>query len=479
MRSDAHARRGTASVVLTVLGVLMAVAPCAAAESDFTVPPALRPQVDFWIAVFAKYGKRQVVIHDTERLDRIYSVIDVGDLEEEGLNETQVELALKDAEETEKARIRGLLLRLDEIDLRTEELTPEEQRIVALFAGDPSPGKFRAAAADDRLRGQRGLRERFAHGIQVAHAYFPAMERIFREEGVPIEITRLPLIESCFNMHAYSKVGAAGVWQFMPATARNYMRVDGAVDERLDPIMATRAAARFMRHNYDQLGTWPLAIKAWNHGPAGIARAVRETGTTDAATIIENYHGPAYKFASRNFYPEFLAALHVERNYQEYFGDLVVEPPLSADVVIVTGFMPISAAARCAGTDQWSLASLNPSLLPTVHAGRRPIPPGSALRVPHGTGESFRACMANLPPPRQQLVRRGAPSRHAPLRLARARTVTARDVRHMHVIHRVKSGQTLAQIAGLYGCSVEQLRRDNKLKSTKLHAGQTLRIPMS
>ena len=480
MRSDAHVRRWTAVAVLTLLGVLASVARSAAADPDFSVPPALRPQVDFWIAIFAKYGKRQVVIHDTDRLDRVYSVIDVGDLEEEGLNDTQVELALKDAEETEKARVRGLLLRLDEVDLQTASLTPEEQRIVALFAGDPSPGKFRAAAADDRLRSQRGLRERFGHGIQVGHAYFPAMERIFREEGVPIEITRLPLIESCFNMHAYSKVGAAGVWQFMPATARNYMRVDGAVDQRLDPIMATRAAARFMRRNYDQLGTWPLAIKAWNHGPAGIARAVRETGTTDAATIIENYHGPAYKFASRNFYPEFLAALHVERNYREYFGDLIVESPMSADVVVVTAYMPISAAARCAGTDQWSLASLNPSLLPTVHAGRRPIPPGTDLRVPHGTGERFRDCMANLPPPpRQQLTRRGAPSRHAPLRLARARTVTARDVRHMHVIHRVKSGQTLAQIAGLYGCSVEQLRRGNKLKSNKLHAGQTLRIPTS
>lgn len=287
----------------------------------------------------------------------------------------------------------------------------------------------------------------------------------------------MPLIESCFNVHAYSKVGAAGVWQFMPSTARNYMRVDGAVDERLDPITATRAAARFMRQNYAQLGTWPLAIKAYNHGPAGIARAVRETGTTDVVTIIENYHGPAYKFASRNFYPEFLAALHVERNYRSYFGDLSLDPPLSAETVQLTGRTSITAAARCAGTDQWEIASLNPSLLPAVHAGRQPIPPGYELRLPRGSGERFRTCLASLPPPPRQLASGALRARGAPLRIAGARTVTARDLRHRHVVHRVKAGQTLAQIAGLYGCSVDQLRRGNNLKSTKLHAGQVLRIP--
>jgi membrane-bound lytic murein transglycosylase D len=412
--SDVQARNGAAALI-AVLAALCIASPRAVAQTDFSVPPPLKPAVQFWVDIFARYGKRQVVIHDSERLDRIYSVIDLSDLDQEGLSETQVELAMKPEEEAEKARVRALLLRLDQADLGAEHLTPEEQRIVALFADDPSPTKFRDAANEERLRGQCGLRERFAHGLQVAHAYFPTMEQIFRQEGVPPEITRLPLIESCFNVHAYSKVGAAGVWQFMPATARNYMRVDGAVDERLDPITATRAAARFMRQNYEHLGTWPLAIKAYNHGPAGIARAVRETGTTDVATIIESYHGPAYKFASRNFYPEFLAALHVERNYRAYFGDLSLDPPLSADTIYVTGRTSITAAARCAGTDQLEIASLNPSLLPAVHAGRQPIPPGYELRLPRGTGERFRSCLARLPPQPRQLVSGALRARRVPL----------------------------------------------------------------
>jgi membrane-bound lytic murein transglycosylase D len=302
------------------------------------------------------------------------------------------------------------------------------------------------------------------------------MEKIFRDEGVPPEITRLPLVESCFNMRAYSKVGAAGVWQFMPGTGRRFMRVDGVVDERLDPIVATRAAAQFMRENYIDLGTWPLAIKAYNHGPAGIARAVRETGTTDPATIIEQYHGPSYKFASRNFYPEFLAALHVERNYRKYFGELPLDPPLNIDVVRLSERIPLVTAARCAGSDPYEIAALNPSLLPAVNGGGVPIPTGYELRLPHGSSSRFLGCAASLPPP-VQVAKRNPSSRNRKSAKG-AKTSTSR-AKADAVVHKVKPGQTLAQIASLYGCSVERIRRGNNLKGNKIHAGQMLRIPAS
>lgn len=473
--SKAHAT-GWTLPTLALFAIVGFAAPPPATASEFAVPPALVPQVDFWVNIFARYGKRQVVIHDTERLDRIYSVLDMSDLDSEGLSETQIELAMKAGEDDEKARVRTVLRRLDQVDPNSDYLTPDEQRVAALFADDPSPGKFAAAASEDRVRGQRGLRERFGRGLQVAHGYFPYMEQVFVQEGVPAEITRLPLVESCFNVHAYSKVGAAGVWQFMPSTARNYMRVDGVVDERLDPIVATRAAARFMRQNYERLGTWPLAIKAYNHGPAGIARAVRETGTTDPVTIIQNYRGPSYKFASRNFYPEFLAALHVERNYRTYFGDLPLDPPLTVDSVILTQQTPLTAAARCAGADPWELAGLNPSLLEVVHAGRRPIPSGYELRLPHGTRDRFRSCAEGLPAPTRQLAERAPSSRSVAVAGGRRRGVAKRPT---HVVHKVKRGQTLGQIATLYGCSIEDIRRGNKLKTSKIHAGQVLRIPLS
>ncbi|MGH7291487.1 MAG: transglycosylase SLT domain-containing protein, partial [Myxococcota bacterium] len=378
------------TVAFAFLSLAAAVAPRrAAASPDFPVPPTLRPTVNFWIDVFAKYGRRQIVIHDTERVDRVYSVLDFRDLERAGYSDVQIELTMRDREESEKARVRGILRRLDQLDPSTDAFTEEEERIYGLFGNDRSPTKFIDAAGPDRVRGQKGIRERFAQGIQTGHAYFPHMEAIFRQAGVPTEITRLPLIESCFNMRAYSKVGAAGVWQFMPGTARSYMRVDGTIDERLDPLVASRAAARFMRQNYEKLGSWPLAINAYNHGPAGMARAVSSTGTSDIARIIQNYRGPAYKFASRNFYPEFLAAIEIEANHRRYFGELALHPPYATDTVYLAQRTHIGSAARCAGADVGEIAALNPSLLPVVHQGRAPIPPGFGLRVPVGSAARF------------------------------------------------------------------------------------------
>jgi peptidoglycan lytic transglycosylase D len=470
---DARAHERRVAVAVIALAMVVGTAPraWAGAAEIFTVPPALQPQVDFWANVFATWGKHQVVIHDTERLDRVYRVLDFRDLERDGLSDVQIELAIAQQEEAEKARIRSVLLHLDQAGSQGEYLTDEERRIAALFADEQSPSKFADAASPDRIRSQRGLRERFAQGVQVGNAYFPHMEAIFREEGVPPEITRLPLVESCFNMHAYSKAGAAGVWQFMPTTARSFMRVDGIVDERLDPLVATRAAARFMRQNYEKLGSWPLAINAYNHGPAGMARAVSTTGTTDIATIIRTYRGPAFKFASRNFYPEFLAALQVERHHRHYFGDLPLQPPLTVDTVYLEQRTSIDAAARCAGTRAWELADLNPSLLPPVHSGRAPIPAGFGLRLPAGRADRFRRCAAYQPQPELQQASR-APA-------GRAAKESARSRRTEHVVHKVRPGQTLSQIAAQYGSTVEAIRRRNRLKGTTIHSGQVLRIPTS
>jgi membrane-bound lytic murein transglycosylase D len=176
------------------------------------------------------------------------------------------------------------------------------------------------AAEDGRVRAQRGIMERFTNGLRTSRLYLPEMERIFRAEGLPVELTRLPLIESCFDVGAYSKVGAAGIWQFMPATARLYMEVNDAVDERRDPIASTYGAAQYLTRAYQRLGTWPLAITSYNHGQNGIARAIDEMGTTDIVRIIHYYDGPSFGFASRNFYAEFLAALDIEKHQEAYLG---------------------------------------------------------------------------------------------------------------------------------------------------------------
>ncbi|MGH7895291.1 MAG: lytic transglycosylase domain-containing protein, partial [Candidatus Binatia bacterium] len=362
--------------------IILHVAPAAGAES-FPRPASLEPQVRFWRATFAVYSRSQAVVHDTVDLDKIYRVVDFGaSALDGGASPGEIDQLVRDESEAEVTRLRRLLRRLHHAGPHPEGLSADEQRIFDLFQSDPSPNKFLDAA--EHVRSQRGLREKFADGIRIAHGYFPEMERIFQDEGLPTELTRLPLVESCFNVEAYSKVGAAGIWQFMPATGRIYaMDVGALVDERRDPIASTHGAARFLRHNFEQLEeSWPLAITAYNHGPAGIARAIADSGTTDIGVIVQRYRGPAFGFASRNFYAEFLAALDVEKHHGAYFGELQFEKREPTRLIALDRPVGIEVAAKLARTDRDTLAELNPALMDPVVEGRRAIPSGYALRVP-------------------------------------------------------------------------------------------------
>jgi membrane-bound lytic murein transglycosylase D len=297
---------------------ILAALPPQPGTASFPRPPELEHQIRFWRSVFTVYSEDQTAIHDTADLDKVYTVLDFRPYAAAGYTRTEIERIRRDLTDAEIARIRGLLLRLH--STRREALLEDERRIYDLFRNDRDPNRFLLAAEDGRVRAQRGIMERFTNGLRTSRLYLPEMERIFRAEGLPVELTRLPLIESCFDIGAYSKVGAAGIWQFMPATARLYMEVNDAVDERRDPIASTYGAARYLTRAYQRLGTWPLAITSYNHGQNGIARAIDEMGTTDIVRIIHYYDGPSFGFASRNFYAEFLAALDIEKHQEAYLG---------------------------------------------------------------------------------------------------------------------------------------------------------------
>jgi membrane-bound lytic murein transglycosylase D len=442
-----------------------------AAAEPFPRPASLESQVRFWRDVFGAYSRYQVVVHDTVDLDKVYSVLDFrASAGDEGENSIAVEQLVREQADDEVARVRGILRRLNQAGSSPTDLSADEQRVFDLFKQDPSPTKFLDAM--DHVRSQRGLREKFAAGVRVAHRYFPEMEGIFRDEGLPPELTRLPLVESCFNVEAYSKVGAAGIWQFMPTTGRLYaMDVNGVVDERRDPIASTRAAARFLRHNYQDLEeSWPLAITAYNHGPGGVAHAIDETGTTDIGVIVQRYHGRAFGFASRNFYAEFLAALEVEKYHKAYFGDLDLDGAEPTKVVTVDRPVGIEVASRLAHTDRETLASLNPALMDCVVEGRRPIPRGYDLRLPVGGASGFESRLGEVAV-EQRVVRVSAPASSTKHASASRRGVTT--------AHRVARGDTLSDIAQRYRVSVASLRTANRLHGSKstLRAGQVLKIP--
>lgn len=415
----------------------------------FPRPASMEPQVRFWTSIFADYSIHQVVLHDALHVDKVYKVLDFRRQLQDGLGEAEVERLQRIDTDLELERLRATLLRLHGLGPTPQGLTAEEQKVYDLFKDDPSPDRFLAAADDKRLRAQRGLRERFVEGIRIFHRYRAEMERIFRDEGLPVELTRLPLIESCFNLRANSKVGAAGVWQFMPVTGRLFMRVDNIVDERRDPLHSTRAAAVFLREMHDDLDTWPLAITAYNHGPEGIGRAVREVGTNDIATIVRDYHGRAFGFASRNFYAEFLAALDVEKNYRAHFGDLAAAPPLRAREHRLDRAVGIEAACRLAKADKDVIAELNPALSDLVLRGRRPIPRGYRLRIPEDGATGFQDRLAEFDA-EAQVTSVAAPEVVKP---------GSTRVRPAVLTYRVRHGRTPARVAKKHKATVSSRHR--------------------
>jgi membrane-bound lytic murein transglycosylase D len=362
-------------------------------HSHFPIPKSIRPQVDFWKKIFAVYSRYQVVIHDSETM-QIYRVLDFRRLrDDEELDEATINQIKQDQTKLEMEQIRGIFTKLqgcvDGLE-NCDNLDPEEKKIWNLFKGNSDVDRFRAAAGEDRLRTQTGIRERFREGVQNSRRYIKAMERIFEREGVPVELTRLPLVESSFNLQATSKVGAAGIWQFMPSTGRLYdMQVSSAVDERRDPLIATEAAARFLRSNYERLGAWPLAITAYNHGPGGVAAAVDTVGSRDIGDIVRSYRGKNFGFASRNFYTEFLAALDIERNHKKHFGPIEMDAPISYDEVSVEFPLSLGRVAEFVSADIDDVRALNPALGSAIRDGSSPIPQGYQLRVPSGTYTAF------------------------------------------------------------------------------------------
>ncbi len=408
----------------------------------------LEPNVAFWRDVFTKYTKRQVVFHDAVRLDVVWRVADVSALVGENGNPRSPR-ALQAFIEREARRIASELRSLGRGPARSSQAR-ELARVLAEHPDLPPP-----AILARRVRAQRGLADELCAAIARARPLLEPMRAILRRHGVPPELAALPLVESAYRVDASSHAGAVGIWQFTRSTGRRFLHIDHVVDERRDPIAATEAAAKYLRENYEQLGNWPLAITAYNHGANGIAYAVRKLGTRNLARIVANYRSRSFGFSSRNFYAEFLAAVDVMAEADRRCP-ATPAPRLAYDRVAIDAYVPLASLAECAGTDVETLARINPALQPGVAAGKLYVPKGYVLNLPPGTRARFERAYAALP----------ASSRH-------------RAQRPYFALHRVRRGETLSHIARAYGTSVAELRRYNDIGDPRrLRWGTTLRIPV-
>ena len=401
----------------------------------FPEPAELRDQVEFWKLIYSQYTTKEGLIHDYEDLSIIYTSVDIDES--------------KNIVPKTKEKYVDILESI--VYKNKYNLTNEEDRVLKLFKDQSSSRLLRAR---NNIRFQLGQKDRFIEGVKRSGRYIERIKEIFKTQNLPPELSYLPNVESSFNTYAYSKFGAAGLWQFIRSTGKNYLSISDAIDERLDPLVASVAAAKLLNKNFEELGTWPLAITAYNHGLQGMKRAVEKLGTTDIVTIIREYDGKIFGFASRNFYTEFLAAKHVYENYQKYFGNITLDDPLSYNTVVINDFINMDILIKYFKTDSKTLQEFNPEIRPSVYRGEKRLPKKYILKLPKDDRLDYTALYSSIPLQYKTTKQRASSS------------------------YRVKRGDSLSTIARLYKTSTGTIKDLNHIREgTHIYVGQILKLP--
>jgi len=426
------------------IGAIMLCVAQAWAGDALPRPAGLEPEVGFWRRIFAECTTQQGLIHDNRHLGIVYEKIDLSD----NYSAARIERAAREG----RAKYERILRTLG--GGKRDGLTSEEARVLALWPEGVTNRELREAV--EQVRFQQGLADRFQAGLVRSGQWRDHIVASLRRNGVPDEVAALPHVESSFDPNARSFIGAAGLWQFTRDTGRRFMRIDQAVDERRDPYESSEAAAQLLRYNYGVLGTWPLAITAYNHGTAGMRRAAESMGTTNIETIIRRYDGRAFGFASRNFYVSFLAALEIEQSPEKFFGPVNRKRPRQELVIEVPDYIRADTLAKAFGVSPATLQAYNPALLPPVWEGAKYVPRGFRLRLPAEGVIEAPATQVLAAIPGKERYSRQVPDK----------------------THLVKRGDTLSGIAQRYRTSIAKLAAANGIgPNSRIRIGQVLKLP--
>ena len=279
--------------------------------------------------------------------------------------------------------------------------------------------------------------------LERSGRYDAMMRAMLKEEGLPTDVVYLSMIESGFSPRAYSYAHAVGLWQFMKGTGRLYnLRVDWWVDERRDPVKSTRAAAKYLKDLYRDLGDWKLAVAAYNCGKGRVVKAIRRAGTDDFWKLD-------LPRQTENHVPAFLAAAIISKNPEAFgFHNIVYQKPYEYDEVSLDHCLDMKVAAKCASTTQDVLKELNPELTRWC----TPVYNGSyRFKVPKGSKSQFLAKYQQIPDSQKVSWHR----------------------------HKITRGEALSTIALRYGVSQQAIMDANNIKNRhRIRAGKYLLIPI-
>ena len=423
----------------------------------FPCPDALRRRVDFWIDVYGRWRTNDAILHDAQRPHRVYKII------------KGKACGTKGNTQFIKEQKRQIRLRLERIAILIEQnktITQAKDKHYLNMFPDRSPAVLRRATRN--LRCQSGNKDGFRNALRRFGTYGPIVRRVLKDAGLHQDIQYLPFVESSYNPEAYSRVGAAGMWQIMPRTARELgLELNATMDERLDPEAASWAAARYLKDSKKNLTVaarskkanvsdselTPFVITSYNYGVNGMRRAIKKLGP-DFLTVLNRYRTKKFRVAVKNFYAGFLAARHVAQNSKRFFGSYSKGRPLRYDTIMLRSSVSIDRIRAVFGISLSRLKSLNPALTRFVWHGWREIPGGYPLRLPlrQGGWADKIAYLHSLPPEAD----RGTPKRYT-----------------------VRSGDTACAIASAFRVKCRDLIDMNRLgRQAVIRVGQSVQIPM-
>ncbi len=423
---------------------------------NFPCPAELHGRINFWIDVYGRWQSRDSILHDASRPDRVYRVVKGRACGRKGNTAFIKE---------QKKKIAGELYALANRLERKQKVQGSYGRHLLTLFPSRSPAKIRTAARN--IRCQSGNSDGFRAALRRFGIYGPLVRQVLKDAGLPADIQYLPFVESSYNPKAYSRVGAAGLWQIMPATARVLgLELDATVDERLDPEAASWAAARYLKDSRKTLTVAalsrnpgishgevsPFVITSYNYGVNGMRRAIKKLGP-DFMRVINRYRTRKFQVAVKNFYAGFLAARHVARNAKKFFGTVKQGRPLRYRTLILKRSVSIGRLKSVFRLSESQLKELNPALTRFVWHGWRFVPDGYRLRLP---------------------VRSGGWANH----VARLRIMPSEIRTTGAVDYTVRRGDTACGIASAFGASCRELIAINRLnRSAVIRVGQKLQVP--
>ncbi|NLE00444.1 MAG: transglycosylase SLT domain-containing protein, partial [Fibrobacter sp.] len=407
-------------------------------DTLFPVPDIIKGNVAFWKKIYTEVSLKEGLIHD-----RDYPLV----IFEKLTNDPSAAVI-----KTQKEKI------VSSLTIITSQpqtaWSQKEKDIFNLYKTHADTSVI--AGAVDRVRFQQGQMERYRAGLTRSGMFIDTIRAIFKHYGVPQRLAYLPHVESSFNTEAYSKVGAAGLWQFMRGTAKLFgMKVDYTIDERRDPIQSTIAAAKYLSSSYNELKSWPLAITSYNHGIYGMKRAVAQTGSRDIGEIIKKYDSRSFKFASSNFYGCFLAASEIAENYQKYFPTVTLAPPMKFVGLTLSHYIEPDVICKYINIPREKFTELNPAIRPAVFEQNKKLPKGFTIHIPADIPlESAKLALVKIP----DSLKSNEPDRLQ--------------------YYKVNKGDNLATIASRLGVSINELAAENNItRHNLIRAGQILRVP--